>query len=105
MKLCTLLLFCSSLSFGSERLWQASIMAHGGATAFDAASSWNRLERNPLLGERFRWQGVTIKSAAFVGTFALQRRTGPRYKKVWTVFNFAAAGMYTVFAVRNLKSR
>ena len=88
----------------ADRVWKVSLGAAGISSAVDAASSWGRPERNPALGARFGVRGAIIKVGIFAGTAALQAKM-PRYRKAWTVLNFAAAGVSAGVAIRNARVR
>jgi hypothetical protein len=89
------------------KLWKVSLLALAGATAADAVSSWNRPEANPILRNsngQFSTQGVGIK-IGLAGTVAVTQyllaRKGPKYERVATFANFAAAGVFGAAAIHN----
>ena len=82
-----------------------SVAALIGAHSADVATSWGRREANPIIGDRFGWRGLAIKSATTGGLLYVQRRTGPRYRKVWTITNYVSAAVITSVAIRNHKTR
>lgn len=82
-----------------------SVAALIGAHSADVATSWGRRELNPVLGERFGWRGLTIKAATTGGLLYAQRRTGPRYRKIWTITNYVSAAVITTVAVRNHRTK
>jgi len=90
-----------------SKLWKVSLVALAGATAVDAASSWNRSEANPILRSsngQFGTQGATIKiglaGAVAVTQYFLARR-GPKAKRIAAIANFSAAGAFGAAAVHN----
>lgn len=89
-----------------SKLWIVSSLALLAATSLDAGSSWGKYEANPLLRSsdgRFGARGVSIKfamaGAALAPQFLLHRNhTATR---LFTVVNFAQAGMYSGIAIHN----
>lgn len=89
-----------------RRLWIASLCAVAAASAFDAASSWGKLEGNPILASHdgtFGGRGVSLK-AGLVGVLVVRQFT-MRHNTAWrsrfTIANFGAAAMYAGVAARN----
>lgn len=101
MKLALLALLSVPLAAQSRSSVAALLTAH---TA-DVATSWGRYEANPFLGERFGWRGLAIKSATTGGLLYVQRRTGPKYRKVWTITNYVSAAVIASVAYRNYHTR
>lgn len=80
-------------------LWKWSLVAIVAGTAFDAASSVNGVEANPMLRSgngRFGYRGLLVKSAAASATFAFEfhlTRNRHIYKPL-AIFNFVQAGVF-----------
>src|SRR5690348_2401299 len=91
----------------TSRLWVASCMALIAATSADMASSWGRNEANPMLRSgdgRFGARGASIKLAMAGAMIAPQffvMRRAPGSQRLFTIANFAQAGLYTGVAIRN----
>jgi hypothetical protein len=71
------------------------------------ASSWGRYESNPLLRSsdgRFGAKGVSIKLLAAGVTLVPQicLRRHQHTQRLFTVINFAQAGLYTGAAIHNM---
>jgi len=95
-------------SFGSrsKKLLIASFAAVSAAEFADSASSWGKLEANPVLGRsRFGFGQTSIKfgavSAILGGQHLLVRHHGPAAYKAMAIANFAAAGGLGYVAVHN----
>ena len=94
-----------------SRLWKVSVAVLAAATAVDGASSWGRLEANPLLrgaDGRFGVQGVSIKLgvlAGVAGTQYLLLRNHPKQEKYGAFTNFAFSAAFTAAAVSNFQRR
>jgi hypothetical protein len=91
----------------TSKLWKFSAVALVGATSFDAASSWGKYERNPLLQSpagTFGARGALIKAGLAGLSVGLQYafRRHPSVLKSATVLNLVQAGVYTGVAVHNL---
>lgn len=90
-----------------SRLWMASSIALIAATSADMASSWGRYEANPMLRSadgRFGARGVSIKLAitgAMIVPQMFIMRQSPGAQRLFTIANFAQAGLYTSVAIRN----
>jgi hypothetical protein len=90
-----------------SRLWVASSIALLAATSADMASSWGRYEANPMLRSadgRFGVRGASIKLAmagAIIVPQMFFMRRSPRWQRLFTIANFAQAGLYTGVAIRN----
>jgi hypothetical protein len=89
-----------------SKLWAVSSFVLLGATSLDAASSWGKYEENPLLRSadgRFGMKGVSIK-LTLAGAMLIPQilfRKNHTATKLFTVTNFAQAGMYGGIAARN----
>ena len=110
MKRCILaaLLACSIASAESRwgKAYRWSVVAMAGATALDAASSYGRIEANPLLrGSRGRFglQGILLKGAMMTGAVVVQRRFGHGHPKATAISNFATAGAFGGVAIYNFR--
>ena len=90
----------------TNRLWRISLVTVAGASAADWASSLGHYERNALatrLDGRFAARrGALIKAASFGANAAIQAKM-PRHRKLWTVLNFAVAGVYAGAAIYNVR--
>ena len=88
-------------------LWGISLAALVGASTFDAFSSVGKTEGNPLLRSgdgTFGAKGIAIK-ASLTGAGILPQvlfRNRKETRRLFTIFNFAEAGMFTAVATRNL---
>lgn len=104
---CLLALLACSIASAEPRMrkvYRWSVAAMAGATALDAASSWGRLEANPVLrgpGGRFGMKGVLIKGLMMGGALAVQRRFGHDHPKATAISNFATAGAFSAVAAYN----
>lgn len=90
------------------RAWRVSVVALAAATAADAASSWDRAERNPLLGARFGMRALSLKLVITGSGLAAQRQLlhrAPRRAGLASVVNFAAAALLSAVACYNARSR
>ena len=89
-----------------SKLWVASSMLLLAATSLDAASSWGKYEENPFLRSndgRFGAKGVSIK-LSLSGAMLLPQflfRKNRTATKLFTLSNFAEAGVYAGIAARN----
>lgn len=87
--------------------WKLSLLALTAAHAADAATSWNKRELNPVLSPSngaFGAQALAIKCAIAAGTMGLQvilARRHPQLAKMFTVVNYAQAGVIGVTALHN----
>ncbi len=91
----------------SKTVWEVSMAAMVGASAFDAFSSMGKSESNPLLRSsdgNFGAKGIAIKAglagASLFPQYLLRNRKDLR--KVFTVVNFIDAGIFTGVGVHNL---
>jgi hypothetical protein len=91
----------------SKTWWKVSMAAMAGASAFDAFSSMGKSENNPLLRSSngtFGSKGIAIKAglagASLVPQIFLRNRSDLR--KVFTVVNFADAGVFAGVAAHNM---
>jgi len=89
-----------------RRLWKWSMVALAACTAFDAATSINNPEGNPILRSsngQFGYRGLLLKSALASGTIAFEFRFAKRnhmYKPL-AIFNFVQAGVFGGAAAYN----
>ncbi|MGA2134859.1 MAG: hypothetical protein ABSH50_21445 [Bryobacteraceae bacterium] len=79
-----------------------------GADAADTASSWGKLESNPLLstGSRFSYSSLAIKLGALAGGLTAQHflaRRNPEQTAVFASANLGAAGVLSLVAARNMR--
>jgi hypothetical protein len=87
--------------------WKLSLLALTAAHAADAATSWNKRELNPLLSPSngaFGGQALAIKSVIAGATMGLQvilMRHHPQLAKMFTIVNYAQAGVIGVTAFHN----
>ena len=85
-----------------------SLVALLAGHAADSASSWQRPEQNPLLGQRFNASSVGIKfgviGAVAVAEIELTRRHAG-LAKPFAGTNYAAAGLVTGVAIRNWRTK
>lgn len=95
----------------TARLWRISLAAVAASTALDAASSWNRLEANPLLrgdNGRFSSRGIALKAGIAAGVVGAQmlfaRRGGSDALRTAAYTNFAVAGAFAGTAAWNWSS-
>jgi hypothetical protein len=113
-KCIVILLLCSvgmhgeSLASRSKKLLLASFAAVTTAEVADSASSWGKLESNPVLGQsRFGIGKATVKlgvvTAILTGQYLLLRSHSPKAYKAVAAFNFASAGVLGGIAYRNSK--
>jgi hypothetical protein len=90
-----------------SRLWKVSLAVLAASTAVDAASSWGRLEANPLLRSadgRFGIQGVSIKLGVLAGVAGAQYmllRNHPKQEKYGAFTNFAFSAAFSAAAISN----
>ena len=107
MKLLLLLTLCLPLA-AQDRLWRASLVAVAASSAADYASSLGRWERNALLrgadGRFSPVRGVAWKIGPQAALVALQVKT-PRYRRLWTVLNFASAGVFGAATVSTVRRK
>jgi hypothetical protein len=121
-KIVVLATLACSLSFGggivsstqpekpvSKKLWWASVAAVTAASVFDAGSSWNKQELNPLLrtsNGRFGARGIEIKSAIVGASIVCQwlgLRHHPRMAKSLSILNLSVAGVTAGAAAHNMR--
>lgn len=109
MRTITMLLFCSLCQAQELPQWRYSAAALGAASVADAHSSWNRVERNPILADsqgRFSHRGVAVKGglmAANIGVQYLLVRKWPSLARPLSYVNFSAAGITAGVAGRNYR--
>ena len=96
-----------------KALYRVSVVAVIGTSATDAASSWGRLEANPLLRSgdgQFGGKGLIIKAGLTAGIlvmnhYVLRRSADRRRRKLATVSNFVVAAVFGTVTAVNLKRR
>ena len=91
--------------------WKASLAPMIAAQSLDIASSWGRIENNPLLAGqngRFGMQGAGIKigivGAAVVAEYLILKRN-PKMARFFSRLNYANAIFTGSIAVRNYRTR
>jgi hypothetical protein len=89
-------------------VWRVSQALLAGADAADAASSWGKIEANPLVraGPRFSYGSLAIKLGALSGGLAAQHyilRRAPEQTPLFASANLAAAAILGVVAGRNMQ--
>lgn len=89
-----------------RRLWKWSMVAIVAATSFDAATSINNPEGNPMLRSsngQFGYRGLLLKSALASGTIAFEFHFSKRHGmyKPLAIFNFVQAGVFAGAASYN----
>lgn len=101
-------------AFGADRLtrwrtvWRVSQALLAGADAADVASSWGKIEANPLLhaGSHFSYGSLAIKLGGLGGSIAAQHyllRKSPELTPVAASTNLAAAAVLGAVAGRNMR--
>ena len=111
-KCIVILLVCSSWLPAQERsskvkkFFAASVAAVATAALADTATSWGKVEANPVLGQsRFGMGQAGIKlgliSAALGGQLFLMRHHSQSTIRTFTVVNFVGAGVLGGIAYRN----
>lgn len=96
----------SKLASRSKQLLAASFAAVTTAEMADCASSWGKMEANPVLGQsRFGIGHTGIKlgivSAILTGQYLFVRHRGPTTYKALAIANFASAAALGAVAYRN----
>jgi len=91
----------------THRLWVGSMFALAGGSAFDAATSWGKYEKNSLLASQdgtFGAKGLGLKVglAAAIITPQILLRNHPGIQAKFTFVNFASAGAFSAIAVHNM---
>lgn len=89
-----------------SKAWIVSSVVLLAASSLDASSSWGKYESNPFLRSdngRFEARGVSIKLGIAGAMLAPQilLRKNHTATKLFTITNFAQAGMYTGISIRN----
>jgi hypothetical protein len=90
-----------------SNFWKASLAMLAASSAADAASSWGRLEANPLLRSsngRFGWHGIALKAAIFGGVAGAQYlllKKNPGAEKWGAATNIVLSGVLTSAAISN----
>jgi hypothetical protein len=90
----------------SKMVWKISIATMLAASAFDAYTSVGKHESNPLLRSsdgNFGGKGAAIKAGLAGISIAPQIFLRDRHdlRKIFTVVNFASAGLFTGVAIHN----
>jgi len=94
-----------------QKLLRISMGILAAATVADAATSWNRLEANPLLqgpNGRFGAQGMSLKFALAGSTIAAQWMVSkklPGTNRAMAIANLSMSGILTGVAVQNYRTR
>lgn len=88
-------------------LWHVSQAMLVAGDAADAASSWGKVEGNPLVrsGQRFSYGSLAIKMVALGGGLAAQRyvlHKAPDKAPLFAAANLATAGMLGIVADHNM---
>jgi hypothetical protein len=88
-------------------VWHVSQVMLAGADAADAASSWGKIEANPLVrsGQTFSYGSLAIKLAALSAGMAAQHyilRKAPNKTPLFATANLAAAVALGVVAEHNM---
>ncbi|HUO29886.1 MAG TPA: hypothetical protein VMU80_11760 [Bryobacteraceae bacterium] len=89
-------------------VWHASQALLAGSQVADAASSWGKLEANPLLqtNPRFGYGALAVKFGALAVSLTAQHymvRRNPARMRFFTGTNLAVTGMLTAVAVHNTR--
>lgn len=94
-----------------NRIWVSALIAIAAANAFDAGSSWGKMEGNSLLASSdgtFGGKGLAIKSAtagALIIPQILLLRHHESLKGRAAIGDFATAGLLTGVSIHNLSVR
>ena len=88
-------------------VWRVSQAMLAGADAADAATSWGKIEANPLVrsGRTFSYGSLAIKIGAVTAGMAAQHyilRMAPNKAPLFATTNLAAAAMLGVVAQHNM---
>lgn len=88
-------------------VWHVSQAMLAGADAADVASSWGKMEANPLVrtSQRFSYGSLAIKVGALSAGMAAQHyilRKAPNKTPLFASANLAAAAMLAVVAEHNM---
>jgi hypothetical protein len=88
-------------------VWHVSQAMLAGADAADAASSWGKIEANPLVrsGQTFSYGSLAIKMGALTGGLLAQHfivRKAPNKTPLFASTNLAAAAMLGIVARHNM---
>lgn len=85
--------------------WQYSVAFFAGAQAMDTASSWGKIETNPILGRGpFGARQVGLKMSMASGVVLvewLMLRRHPGTRRAWTWANIVAGGVTVGVSARN----
>lgn len=94
----TILLFACLCQRGSgQHVYRASVATVGACAAADAASSWGRVEMNPILADhqrRFGVRGVAIKAGITGIWLGAQWLTRGKDRRAWAVGNWGMAASW-----------
>ena len=122
--LCTLPLAAQDLpkDLSKWKAWNLSAISLVAASSFDVYTTIGKVEANPMfpsvaLGQdrRFNGKSAAIYGAVIVGNLLVQKvvvkrleregrlRAARKWKRAFTVVNFAAGGLHIAVAVRNLR--
>ncbi|MBV8865229.1 MAG: hypothetical protein JO210_07490 [Acidobacteriaceae bacterium] len=90
-----------------NRIWVASMLAMGAATALDSGSSWGKREGNPLLASSdgtFGAKGLSIKTGVAVSLIASEilLRHHKDLKSKFAIGNFVEAAIFGGVAIHNI---
>ena len=94
-----------------QKLLRISMGVLAAATVADAATSWNRMEANPLLqgpNGRFGAKGMSLKFALAGSTIAAQwmmSKKMPGSARTMAIANYSMSGILTGVAVHNFQTR
>lgn len=106
--LCGVSMHAESMVSRSKKLLVASFAALSAAEMADSASSWGKLESNPVLGQsRFGASKAAVKlgmvSGVITAEYLLLRHRSPTAVKAVAAFNLVSAGALGAVAYRNMQ--
>jgi len=90
-----------------QTTWKVSAAALVAGQALDTASSWGKLEANPILGGTFGYRAVAIKGGMTGGLLALEYRAIHKHPRAWRIAiiaNYVCAGILIGVAAKNWNS-
>lgn len=96
----------SSTAPDHSTLYKWSCVSLVAANGMDAASSWNKRELNPILGQTFAGRAIAIKAGGTAGVLVAQYfvlRRHPQAHKSAAIVNFAVSGVLGGIAARNFR--
>lgn len=99
---------CLCQTGSGQHAYRASVAAVSACASLDAASSWGRVELNPVLAgrdQRFGGRGIAIKAGITGAWLGAQWLTRRRDRRAWTVGNVAIAASWCGAAGWNWASR